>query len=370
MAEVSTATRSRRRRLVSAVGIALLVPLASCSGDDGSIAVGDRSTTSAPSTTDAAAATTTPAADGFVSGSYLEETRPTPGEVTLTLHDPDGSAVRTVYSAPTYTVGDDPAASPILDAELAPDGGVFVVERTDRSPDAGLRPGGTRLAKVAADGTATTVKANVVASELSPDGSHMAIVVLSPDGDGDGSGTQAIRVIDLATGSVDELWATDVPLDETGVITVEIGSTRVVGWIADESTLIVEESCCDSGAVMLLPSSGRSAAPETWPAVRGDHATYALGTDAEGRVLVQRTVFDGDGIEVPMSFAGIEVVALAADGTVSEPLYTERATEETEDRVRFDLIGDQVPGTVLPIAAQGPPGLFGAADERTPRRFT
>ncbi len=87
-------------------------------------------------------------------------------------------------------------------------------------------------------------------------------------------------------------------------------------------------------------------------------------------MLVQRTVFDGDGIEVPMSFAGIEVVALAADGTVSDPLYTERATEETEDRVRFDLIGDQVPGTVLPIAAQGPPGLFGAADERTPRRFT
>ena len=39
MAEVSTATRSRRRRLVSAVGIALLVPLASCSGDDGSIEV-------------------------------------------------------------------------------------------------------------------------------------------------------------------------------------------------------------------------------------------------------------------------------------------------------------------------------------------
>ena len=65
-----------------------------------------------------------------------------------------------------------------------------------------------------------------------------------------------------------------------------------------------------------------------------------------------------------------EVVALAADGTVSDPLYTERATEETEDRVRFDLVGDQVPGTVLPIAAQGPPGLFGAGDERTPRRFT
>ena len=68
----------------------------------------------------AAAATTTPAVDGFVPGSYLEETRPTPGEVTLTLHDPDGSAVRTVYSAPTYTVGDDLDASTILDAELAP----------------------------------------------------------------------------------------------------------------------------------------------------------------------------------------------------------------------------------------------------------
>ena len=70
LAEVSTTTRSRRRRLVSAVGIALLIALASCSGDDGTIAVGDRSTTSAPSTTDAAAATTTPAADGFVPGSY------------------------------------------------------------------------------------------------------------------------------------------------------------------------------------------------------------------------------------------------------------------------------------------------------------
>lgn len=362
---------SRRHAVLVAVGLLLSLVVASCNDDDGSIDVGPSSLPASSSTTPASPAspTTTSVETTFVPGSYLEESRPSADEVTLTLRTPDGAAVREVATAPTFAYGDDPAASPFIDGELAPDGTIYVVERSDPSLYVAGRPGGTRLMTVAPDGAVNIVRENVTGSELSPDGTRMAIVVMSPDGDGDGSGTQAIRVIDLATGAVEELWSTDVALDDTGVISVEIGRIDVVGWTADQSSVIVQESCCDSGAVMLMPSSGRSDTPETLPAVRGDHATYALGTDDDGRILVQRTVFEGDGVTVAAEYAGIEVVALDSDGAVSDPVFTEPATEEVEGRVRFDLIGDRVPGTVLPIAAQGDPLLFGAGDERTARRF-
>jgi hypothetical protein len=153
------------------------------------------------------------------------------------------------------------------------------------------------------------------------------------------------------------------------VITQETGHMEVVGWIRGQTTLLVEEGCCDSGSVMLVPSSSaKGGSPETWPRADGDHATYALGTAPDGAVLVQRDTFTGDGVEVPTDISGIEVVELADDGTTA-PVFTEPAGDDQADGARFDLVGVQVPGTVLPISFEGPTGLFGASDERTPRRF-
>ncbi|MFN8052694.1 MAG: hypothetical protein U0Q22_14700 [Acidimicrobiales bacterium] len=342
--------RRRRRFGMTAAGlgaVGLLALAAGCSSG------GRIETASTTGSTAASARSTTTASTTTVVGadSFLQEFPDGSGHVALWLMD-GTTKVRSVYRGDTFSAYDDPARSPILDAELASDGTVYVVERTDRTEDALNRPGGTHLVRIDRAGAVSTVKANVTGSELSPDGTRMAVVILSPDGNGDGKGTQAIRVIDLATGATDTLRSNDVALDDSGQITQEISGVDIVGWTTDQSALIVEDGCCDSGSVTVVPAhSAGAGSPESWPTISGDHATYALGTDPGGKIIVQRSTFLGDGVNVPMQLDGIEIVTLDPDtGAVSAAKYEEHDGMNQSDRPRYDLVGTKIPGTTFPVA--------------------
>ena len=176
----------------------------------------------------------------------------------------------------------------------------------------------------------------------------MAVAILSPDGNGDGKGTEALRIVDVRTQATRTLASVDLPLDASGAVSSEIDEFVVEDWLPSGAGVVLRTFCCDSGAVLVAPADG-SAPIEKWPAVRGYSATFALGFDPSGQVLVQT---HGD-----MSTDGstpIQVVTLdPATGRVSPPVHRSTTTApEDENRPHFELVPGTLDGTPGSRSAQ------------------
>lgn len=222
---------------------------------------------------------------------------------TLTLvNRSTGKVVRTLASARAYDW-----QQPFAYVDVAPDGSVWAVVRKT-SPNTYLPYASTLVHYTG--GKAVNVLPYVTSVRLSPNGKQLAITVLSPDGNKDGKGTQALRIATPSGKVLRTLSATQFPVDKNGDPTVEVGGLRVSGWL-NPSTLIVGDGCCDGGSVALASASRPSPATK-WPTLFGDGSTRAIGTIGDKTVLVARNRWKGDGQKVPLSVVGVEAVTMSA----------------------------------------------------------
>lgn len=308
--------------------------------------------TSAPATTVPPAPTTVFPVEGRVLTEVVDLDG---GTVSLAVADATTGAVdRVVWEGAVAPVGTE-VESALLDADLGPDGTAYVVERTGPLDEAGMRPGGTRLIAVGTQRELQPVP-NVTSVRVSADGRRAAVSVLSPDGDGDGAGTAAIRIVDLATGEVSTLASTPLPLGDTGAYVSEFYDPFVVSWLPGGEGVVYREFCCDSGSVIVAPADG-SGSVDTWPRVDGYASTDVVGFDPDGDPLVQRRPEDAD------EEWRFEIVALdRRSGAISGPLAS--GSDENTSGNRYDLVGTEVPGTPIDRAGDSLSSLIGTSTDR------
>ncbi len=98
----------------------------------------------------------------------------------------------------------------------------------------------------------------------SPDGKTLAYTIVSPDGDGDGRGLEALRVRNVAAGQTKTLarWAFRVNPDD-GSPEAETGGLQVKGWL-DGGQLVVRKGCCDDGQIAIV-SAKTPSNMNRWP---------------------------------------------------------------------------------------------------------
>lgn len=222
---------------------------------------------------------------------------------TLVLADQrTGKVVRTLASARATDM-----VEPFVDVDVAPDGSVWAVVRA-AAKDRYL-PYASSL-KHYVGGRTVNVLPYVTSVRLSPNGHQLAITVLSPDGNKDGKGTQALRIATTAGRVLRTLSSVSFPVGKDGNPTVEIGGQRVAGWLTDR-TLVVGDGCCDSGSVSLVSAVAPSKAAR-WPTFSGTGSTRAIGTIGTGTVLVGDRLDVGDGQKVPFATIGVRALTMTA----------------------------------------------------------
>lgn len=229
-----------------------------------------------------------------------------------------GKVVRTLASARV-----DGNGEAFADADLAADGSVYAVVRTRSGGQYGWQ-----LVRYSA-GRATTILPYVTSVEASPNGRQLAVTVVSPDGNRDGKGLEALRIVSPAGKVVRTLTSTAFPVDRQGNPQYETGGLRVQGWM-NAGTLVVRTGCCsDSNVHLVRADVPRS--PRTWPTFDGEEDAMALGAKGTS-VLVARPWMTGDGRVTPFRRAGVEVAWLSAKrprGVVVQRLKGENVTTET-----------------------------------------
>lgn len=190
---------------------------------------------------------------------------------------------------------------PITDADLAPDGSVWAVQADRRLP------AGYQSSLVRYVGTKVTMKVPYVTSvRLSPDSTRLAVSVFSPDGDRDGYGLEAVRLLRTNGKAVSTLASYKFPVDRTNGYPMVGGSGWAVrGWFGS-TDLIVTAGCCDSGSVSIVPTA-KAVPPQKWPTFAGNGDTTALGTKG-ANILVARSRWVGAGTEAdPLNRVGMDV---------------------------------------------------------------
>lgn len=180
---------------------------------------------------------------------------------------------------------------PFTDVDLAPDGTVWAVVNTSARTYVPYRTvlrrySGTRMKGVDVLRYATSVRA-------SADSRQLAVTVLSPDGDGDGKGTQALRVITPQGKLVRTLSSMTFPVDKRGWPTVEVGGLHVSGWL-NRTQLVVGDGCCDSGSSGVV-SAVKPSRYGRWPARNGNGSVQAIGIVNSTTYVVAETHVTGDG---------------------------------------------------------------------------
>ena len=215
-----------------------------------------------------------------------------------TVSRSSGKVLRTVATIRGVKSGDP---EPIMDADLAPDGSVWAVVVDRRLPE------WYQWSLVRYVGTKVTTRVPYVTSvRVSPDSTRLAVTVFSPDGDGDGYGLQAVRLLRPNGKTVSTLAANKFPVDRThGYATVEGNGWSVRGWLGS-TDLILAGGCCDSGSVSIVPT-GKAVRPQAWPTFTGSGDTTALGTKG-ANILVTRSRRVGAGTEAdPVRRVGMDV---------------------------------------------------------------
>lgn len=236
---------------------------------------------------------------------------------TRSLHLVDrrtGRVQRTVATVPASDI-----VEPFADVDVAPDGSVWAVVRTVRQ--GAYLPYATVL-KHYVGRRSVDVLRYATSVRLSPDGRQLAVTVLSPDGDGDGKGSESLRIVTTSGKVLRTLSTLKFPVDAQGNPTLEVGGQHVSGWLTPR-TLIVGNGCCDSGSVSLVPA-GKASAPNTWPTYDGDGSTQAIGTIGTGTVLIGARLEVGDGVKVPIQTVGVQALTMTATRPRGRQLFIVR----------------------------------------------
>lgn len=173
-----------------------------------------------------------------------------------------------------------PARGYFLDIDLAPDGSVYAVTH-----DASLHPSyQTRLRRYTTKG-AQALQPYILTVKVAPDGKTLATTALSPDGDGDGFGLEALRVSNLKGIKIRDLmtqkvgvWKKGTPNVTPGSPALNAGGTRVLGWLPG-GNIAVDWGCCDSGASWVVSSTraNQSSAIPPRRALSGTWGTTIVG---------------------------------------------------------------------------------------------
>jgi hypothetical protein len=264
-----------------------------------------------------------------------------------------GNVVREVLRSPGFDPSgfvDGYRESTFRAETLAPDGTVYLIQNKidansfDANGEGQYEPFASDLIAIAPDGAQRIVRPYVTAFLPTPDWSALIVTVESPDGDGDGKGTQALRRLDLVTGDEQTIASTTFDIID-GRRGDEGAYVRAQGWTADGSRLVLHESCCDTGQVALVDLN---AAGLSWSTLFdsqlafGDSWTDAIGLAPDGRIYVNLATFREDESN-GRAMTGREIVAVNPDTGASE-------------QVRFDsidigelppvvVIGRDLPGT-------------------------
>lgn len=281
--------RGDSRRVAAAALVAAATPLA--------MIVPSASAT-ASTTTSAAASTTSATAAVPVSRQYVAVSR-SGSTFRLQLVDRRSGAVLRTLSSAKAVAGE----SPFLDADLAADGSVYAVVASPRRPQVGF---GSPLVRYRAS-RATTLAQYVTSVEASPDGRTLAVMVDSPDGDGDGKGLEALRLLSTSGRVVRTLDSFAFPVDKkTGTPLYETGGRQVQGWVGS-SMIALRTGCCSESDLHLVRAD-RATRPTTWPTFEGQDEAMAIGTRGSS-ALVVRPVYKE---YAPNSYvrAGLEVAWL------------------------------------------------------------
>ena len=274
-------------------GAAFAAPLAS------SASAGASSSAGAPAS---AAASSSAGASSSDRGLYAAVVARGATHTLVVADQRTGTVVRTLATAQATDIQE-----PFEDVDLAPDGSVWAVVRA--TAKGRYLPYASSL-KHYVGRKAVTVLPYVTSVRLSPNGRQLAITVLSPDGNKDGKGTQALRIATTSGTVLRTLSTVSFPVDKDGNPTVEIGGQRVAGWLTDR-TLVVGDGCCDSGSVSLVSALAPSKATR-WPTFSGTGSTRAIGTIGSGTVLVADRLDIGDGVKVPFQTVGVRAVTMTA----------------------------------------------------------
>lgn len=185
---------------------------------------------------------------------------------------------------------------PFRDVDVASDGSVWAVVVDRRLPG----QYGTVLVRYDAAG-AHRVLPYATSVRVSPSARTVAVTVLSPDGDGDGRGLEAVRVIRRDGRLVKTLVAQPFPVGSDGSPQAEVGGMNVAGWVS-EAQLAVGSGCCDSGGVSIVSATAPTRRPVTfW----GNGGTRAIGVRGSA-VLVQRPREAGNGNTVPFHLVALD----------------------------------------------------------------
>lgn len=232
-----------------------------------------------------------------------------------------GAVQRTIATAPMLADG----LTPFGDATFARDGSVYAVTR-------GAGTYSSKLIRIAG-GRTTLVMPYAVAARVSPDGTRLAVTVMSPDVDRDRKGTGSVRVGSVTgRGGFRTLASSTFPVDRAGEPATEVALPMVHTWSGNHH-LVVSRGCCDYNAVSVI-SADRPARMATWPKVEGTAQTYPVARYADGSVLVPRNVDVGRGTEAdpvrtvrydllrvsPARPRGVKVGAVASDAKVDANL--------------------------------------------------
>lgn len=159
------------------------------------------------------------------------------------------------------------------------------------------------------NGRPTVLTRYVDSYAIAPDGRSIAAVVVSPDGDGDRHGLQALRVLSMDGRVLRTLHSSRFPVGRDGEPTVAASTRWVLGW-AGRSTIVLGSGCCADSDVSLVPAA-KLTREGTWPFWDGEDDATALGVRGSS-ALVVRPTFTGDGVRVPLRRTGVEVAWLDA----------------------------------------------------------
>lgn len=163
------------------------------------------------------------------------------------------------------------------DIDLARDGSVYAI-----APDTSLPTSyQTRLMRYTTKG-ATKLQPYIRSVKESPDGKRLATTALSPDGDGDGYGLEALRISNAQGIKVKDLMTSKVPVwKNSGSPAVNAGGSRVLGWLPN-TNLAVETGCCDSGWAWVASSTKTAAVGRGSLRPRGKSLQGTFGTTIIG----------------------------------------------------------------------------------------
>ncbi|MCH8614032.1 hypothetical protein [Arsenicicoccus dermatophilus] len=179
------------------------------------------------------------------------------------------------------------ANNPFTDAGIAPDGTVWAVSRQGG-------PYSSTLLRIK-DGRVNTVMPYVASARISPDGTRLAVTVLSPDVNHDGRGTRSVRVGSVTGRGMRTIAQETFPVDAQGQPAVEYQVPHVQTWLGNHH-LALWHGCCDDGNVSVI-SADRVSTPSAWPGRNGDASTEVVGVRGDTAV-VPVAVTDRDGSPV------------------------------------------------------------------------